>query len=95
VLAVSGGSTGSAFLVEISGPGIDGTKSVGQGKIYSTGAGSELTMAVMGQPDGGRLALLTVPDVNRWAEYSASLVEVADGNNDLLSPGAFQLQITR
>jgi hypothetical protein len=95
VLAVSGGSTGSAFLVEVSGPGIDGVKSVVQGKTYSTIEGSQLSLAVMGQPDGGRLALVTVPDVNRYAEYSVSLLEVADSNNDLLSPGAFQLQITR
>ncbi|MFL5578838.1 MAG: hypothetical protein ACJ8AO_00555 [Gemmatimonadaceae bacterium] len=64
--------------------------------LHSRGTGTSFRAAAFGDLAGGALLRFSVPDVNRSAEYAATVVEVSDGANALRTDLAgYRLSISR
>ncbi|MFL5578756.1 MAG: hypothetical protein ACJ8AO_00140, partial [Gemmatimonadaceae bacterium] len=64
--------------------------------LHARGTGTSFRAAAFGTLAGGAVLRFDVPDVNRSAEYAATLVEVSDEANALRTDlGGYRLSITR
>lgn len=65
-------------------------------RAHSRGSGSSHRVALFGPLATGAVLRFSVPDVNRAASYSVTLVEVADGSNNVRTSAAgYSLAVTR
>lgn len=87
-----------AMVVRVTGP--EGMTEVATANasyaLHSRGTGTSFRAAAFGDLAGGALLRFRVPDVNRSAEYAATVVEVSDGANALRADLAgYRLSISR
>ena len=85
-----------AILFEVSGPAIDTLAPVNASYRLSTRRiGNTTVRAVLAGPvAGGTLAILEVPDIGAASSYTATVIEVADRQNQLRSQlTGYQLQV--
>jgi hypothetical protein len=87
-----------AIVVRVTGP--EGMTEVATANasyaLHSRGTGTSFRAAAFGDLAGGALLRFQVPDVNRSAEYAATVVEVSDGANALRADLAgYRLSISR
>lgn len=63
--------------------------------VHQRTTGTTTRVAVFGPLTGGPLLLLHVPDVNKAAQFTVTLQEVADGSNALRQGTGYSVAITR
>lgn len=87
-----------AVIVAVTGPAsIDGVQAPQSSYVvHSRGSGSSFKAAVFGPLADGALLRFQVPDVKQANGYSATLVQVADADNQVrTSLGEYTLSITQ
>jgi hypothetical protein len=74
-----------ALLLTISGGGITGPESLASSNLlfYRALDTSSMNLAIVGNVVSGPLLSFEVPDIGRAAEYTVTLIEVADEENEL------------
>jgi hypothetical protein len=92
-VSVSSASSGSAFLLTLTGQGISNVAAVnGNHRIYSFAqSNTSQKVAVIGSLSSGDLLRFNVSDIG--ASYNATLSEVAGADNNLLPTGDFQVTV--
>lgn len=86
-----------AILVRVTGPEAMTDIATGTGyTLHARPTGTAFRAAAFGELAGGTLLTFHVPDVNRSAEYTATVVEVSDAANALRTDlSAYRLTIAR
>ena len=67
----------------------------GSHRLYSYVAADTLRAAIIGTITSGDLMTFRVPDVNAVSSYRVTLNEVAGTDNELMSAGAFDVEVSR
>jgi hypothetical protein len=87
-----------AILIRLEGPGpIQNVEAYDtRWQAFSRDSGSAVSTAIFGPLSSGIILEFAVPDVNRSAQYSATIVEVASADHRLrISLSGYQAAITR
>lgn len=85
-----------AMVVSVTGPGLATAEAaVASYVVHARATPGALRAAVFGSLGSGPLLRIQVPDVNRPGDYSATVVEVADGANALRETAGYTLSVAR
>jgi hypothetical protein len=89
-------SDDAAILLELRGSSIHGiTLANSSLKMFADSSGSPIRIMIAGSLSSGALLSFDVPDVGAVGSYSATLVDVANTQNQLRGKSGYSLSVTR
>lgn len=86
-----------AVLISVTGPEeISGIEVANPSyTLHSRGSGTAFKAAVFGNLGAGALLRFTVPDVNKVASYTATVIQVSDAGNAVREPTGYTLTLAQ